>query len=171
MCRISCRLAACTFSFWTSVHKMALLNATPAHCAASTPHPWDAWCRYRCCLKMPFSFCGGMFSLSHSSVHCHFVPCMVQGTDQTHIYLVGGSPTMCRAFCTPLPSTSWWCCLISPFLPTGLESFLQPGQLLHCHYVCPSVPGSKLLGGEEFPHLQPRETCLFPLSQAAFHCL
>lgn len=39
----------------------------------------------------------------------------------------------------------------------SLENFLQTGQLLHCCYVCLSLPGSKLLGGEDFPHGHPRQ--------------
>lgn len=50
------------------------------------------------------------------SMHCHFIP----GTLQTHSDLIGGIPTMCCAFCIPLPSSSWWWCLIPPFLLMGL---------------------------------------------------
>lgn len=126
-------------------------------CQLCSQHPSSPLLWISLCLQMLISFCGAVFPLSRSSMYCHFVPRTVHGPGQTHHNLTGGSPTMRRAFCTPPASISLWWCLITPFLPTGIRELSTARQLLHCHYVCPSLPGSKLLGGEDFPDGHPRK--------------
>lgn len=43
----------------------------------------------------------------------------------------------------------------------SLESLLQPGQPLHCHYICLSLQGLELLGGENLPKGCPRNILAF----------